>query len=82
MPREREQEEKESILSETKVQVTVYINTDLLDQVEERWYLARKNLLRSKRGKLSKSKFYELMFEAIVADDKLISKIISKWEQS
>ena len=82
MPREREQEEKESNLSETKVQMTVYINTDLLDKIEERWYAARRKLLRSKRAKLSKSKFYELMFEALIADDKLIEKILSKWQQS
>lgn len=74
--------ENEYEMPDTKEQATIYIRTKILDKIEELRYFHRKKLPRAKRTKLTKSKFYELLIEAIAADDKMISKIISKWEQS
>lgn len=79
---ESKKEEEKYNFSETKQQTTLHLSELLLEKIEEKLYFARKNLPRAKRGKLSKSKFYELIIEAIIADDKLISKIIGKWERS
>ena len=74
-------EKKETSFPERKEQTTVCLTTSLLEKIEEKWYVSRKQLHRGKRAKLNKSKFYELLFEAIDMDDKLISRVISRWEK-
>lgn len=82
MNSEIEPQGKEFSLSDSKEQTTIHISANLLDKVEEVLYFCRKSLPRTKRGKLSKSKLYELIIETVVTDKKLIAKIISELKQA
>jgi hypothetical protein len=82
MKSELENQEKEFNSSETKGQVTIYIDSQVLDLVDEAFYLSRRRVPRIKRGRLSKSKFYELIINAIISDQTAVANIISEWEKS
>ncbi len=82
MSNELEQQESEFSVSESRTQTTLHLKTEILDKIEEILYYTKKRLPRQKRGKLSKSKLYEIILEAVVADNKLVSKIISEWENA
>jgi hypothetical protein len=77
-----EQQENEASLSESRMPVSLYLKIEILDKIEEILYHAKKNLPRQKRTKLNKSRLYELLLEAAIADNKLVSNIVSDFENS
>jgi hypothetical protein len=81
-------ENKKQNLSVSKEPISLYLPTDLLEQIENiHLYLIQK-LPRNKRKKLNKSQLYEIILKNIVDDhlenkqDGMLWKMISDWSQS